>query len=543
MKAITFRECFRFLSTQHSPLSTVTGGRSMTPALRYLRALCGSAVGFFLKALHRFHSSLSAHRSALPLLLSASAVSFLLFFPCSAHAQSKPSQVEPNNTTGTPPFGSFGGQNENVNLANGNLNISIPLFSFGARGMGLSLNAVYDSKIWHPSQWFDETILQNVYDWDTQDNGTLGWNVTGLPALTAIERCTGCDDPVTRVNWYEHFIVTLPDGSRHEFPGVSTLSGSPKISDTNDGTLLRINITDPNDAVVHTTDGLEIHFNTPPLTKLKYIVDRNGNKLLFNYNGGDLISITDVAGRQIVNFSYTASQTVMTVSDSNGIQRNYIFNGQQITKTNVAFQTPFVVKDVVLYFGLTSIILPTGLSYDFLYNEYGELIKITYPTGAYTRYDYSRFTARHLYEGVNSDEPADFREVTARHVSPDGVTEHTTTYTPTVDGTVFNNTKMTITDALGNKSEHFFFTSTFAGTVHPPREIKTILYDGQTNALVQTDRTFSAFPRSYPTSTTTTLLDKGIKNKVENDVRNLYANLCATRRDSTDRGRKCHRAQ
>jgi RHS repeat-associated protein len=70
---------------------------------------------------------------------------------------------------------------------------------------------------------------------------------------------------------------------------------------------------------------------------------------------------------------------------------------------------------------LASIMLPNGKAYVFKYNEYGEITKITYPTGGYERFEYAHIdpigvTAREVYTQGN-------RGVTKRYVSFDGVTE------------------------------------------------------------------------------------------------------------------------
>jgi len=60
---------------------------------------------------------------------------------------------------------------------------------------------------------------------------------------------------------------------------------------------------------------------------------------------------------------------------------------------------------------LTSLIYANGDRYDFQYNNYEELTKVIYPTGGYTRYDYSDF--------YSIDTPGEIREAVGKHVCRD----------------------------------------------------------------------------------------------------------------------------
>ncbi|HEX8844615.1 MAG TPA: RHS repeat-associated core domain-containing protein, partial [Pyrinomonadaceae bacterium] len=66
---------------------------------------------------------------------------------------------------------------------------------------------------------------------------------------------------------------------------------------------------------------------------------------------------------------------------------------------------------------LSEIVLPNGLSYKFGYNEYGEITKVTYPTGAFEQYKYGKIVPL-----SSQDAPYDQanRGVTSRWVSPTG---------------------------------------------------------------------------------------------------------------------------
>ena len=55
-------------------------------------------------------------------------------------------QTQP--TTGIPPFQSFGGGPDVINLGNLNVHLSVPVFSRAGRGIPFSYALAYDSSVW-----------------------------------------------------------------------------------------------------------------------------------------------------------------------------------------------------------------------------------------------------------------------------------------------------------------------------------------------------------------------------------------------------------
>jgi RHS repeat-associated protein len=74
--------------------------------------------------------------------------------------------------TGTPPFGSFGGGPEAINLGNLNAHWTIPIFNKPGRGTPLTVQLGYDTSIWYPGSSSGTTTWQPVA------NSYWGW--TGL---------------------------------------------------------------------------------------------------------------------------------------------------------------------------------------------------------------------------------------------------------------------------------------------------------------------------------------------------------------------------
>jgi len=52
--------------------------------------------------------------------------------------------------TGTPPFGSFGGGPDVINLANLNSHITVPIIHKPGRGMNFNYDLSYDTSVWYP---------------------------------------------------------------------------------------------------------------------------------------------------------------------------------------------------------------------------------------------------------------------------------------------------------------------------------------------------------------------------------------------------------
>src|SRR5260221_13031168 len=68
-------------------------------------------------------------------------------------------------TGGTPPFGSFGGGPDVINLASLNSHISIPVVHKAGRGSDFTYDLSYDSSAWYKVTSNGTTSWQPVYNW------------------------------------------------------------------------------------------------------------------------------------------------------------------------------------------------------------------------------------------------------------------------------------------------------------------------------------------------------------------------------------------
>ncbi|HET9282240.1 MAG TPA: RHS repeat-associated core domain-containing protein [Candidatus Angelobacter sp.] len=477
------------------------------------------------------------------------------------------------------------------------MNIQIPLLTLAGRhGSNLSIGLTYDSKpLLSLNGTWNETEGHGDYTFGPPDDPAAlpgGWRLN-IPMLQANVHTILTPGP-TNSACYKNFMVVTADGSSHTFANIAgcatTLKNSPftvtpdnasnsTTATADDLPVLLLDTSNPADYVLRGKDGTSFHFfanfglataslTTPPVIdadpvfKLPdEIVDANGNIITITNSNGNLI-FTDNAGR-VVTLTYGSlppnwSSVLNSVSylDSTGVQRtitlsysNFSFNYTLAQPQNLggALSTSGTIPF------LSSVTYPNGLSYNFQYNtSAGELSKVTYPTGGYTRYDFQTFV--HWWQAssvtdVDADTPADYREVTAKHVCRDAqgnctlATEDMTTYSPTIDGTMTNNQYMDVTDPLGNRTRYnfSFHPSTvrlqLRGDPFLARELFRYSYQGSTTLLrtVQTEYNnldANGLPTvlSAPIRITTTLNDSNQVKKVEYDYdTDVFDNVIAER--------------
>ena len=479
----------------------------------------------------------------------------VLFLPSETSAQSTPNQINTGNATGVMPYNTYGGIRENINLANGNLSLYLPLLTLpGRNGQNLEVALEYDSKIWSLHHQFDPDTATDNYWWDYEYRApavlgaSLGWRLN-VPVLESSLYMLG----QTSAHCQGNYIATLADGSKHifgnrAFCGHDTSGGTvadPQnnlpVTDSNDAAYLRLDTTNNLDMVLHMKDGTALHFsfvenlqNATGFTRLPdKVVDTDGNVITIGQDSlAAVLSITDTLGR-IVTFNYTNGQlTGIGYKDSNGATQTISLSKATFSGTCTR-QNPVASSGSCAVDSISTIALPNGLAYSFQYNGFGELTKITYPMGGYTRYDYGLFTNFWQFQRDTGSTAADFREVTARHIcrqaSGTCATEDDTTYTPTVDGTMTNNQYMDVRDATPQHNrtryQFFLYTSSSTDEYFSPRELNRWVYSGE-SSLLRTVQTYfdssgctaqTTTNSSLPRCVVTTLNDSNQVTKVEWD--------------------------
>ena len=90
--------------------------------------------------------------------------------------------------TGTPPFGSYGGGPDVINLASLNSHIDVPIMNKPGRGMAFTYDMVYDSSIWYPVGASGSQTWQPVWNW-----GWAGQTQVATGYVTYMWQQGGCN--------------------------------------------------------------------------------------------------------------------------------------------------------------------------------------------------------------------------------------------------------------------------------------------------------------------------------------------------------------
>jgi RHS repeat-associated protein len=464
--------------------------------------------------------------------------------PTCVRAQS--SQVTPNNQTGIVSYNTYAGDHENVNLATSDLNVSLPLISLPGRNHhDATLSLLYDSHQWELTPAVDPFYGFLGYNWTGVDGGGWRLNAPRISGMTF-----HCDPTGDFFDTYiGDFIVILPSGDKHHFSNTANhayhqgacdgpiTGGNPPgqgLDYSTDGSLLKFD-TSGADAILRFQDGSSLVFyaflGTGNQVDWK---DSNGNVITYLYSGGNLASVTDSLGRVI-----NVSSGGISYTDGSGAQRTIAFGySNQTLAPTFSLPPPSMASNPAPSTAsiLSSVTLANGRSYTMQYNSFGELTKITYPAGGYTRYAYSALPG--WYQLSQSSTSGDVRVVTNSYSCANSSgsctagEERVTTYSATRQQFDSNNTAITVTDALGNYTTYTFSNagslpdfSSGAAPI-PPRELTRTLYDstGKMWRSITTD--YNSVAYWYGTSSffpirRTTTLDDGKVSKTEWDYDTL----------------------
>lgn len=489
-----------------------------------------------------------------------------------AHAQ-YPGYLTNSDDTGFPNYGAFVSSSiDTVNLFNQNLILHIPILSRKGRGIDFNATAMYQSKMWVVDTSvvpIAGTALFNTYYHWRPNGGNIGL-VTGVGGGVgyteqeySLEPCPYdySDPPVVlvRSNW----VYVTPDGTTHQLPlrktyGVSGFAGCW----TN---------FEPDNLVGHTDDGqVQVDITNDVLSDWYHsgikITRQDGSQdgmgsTPFSYRdtNGNFVTLAnpDTLGRQPITSGTSGWQYV----DSNGTTQSVTFTTTTLNITTTFPTTSYdAYHSVIQYSGTigvtSSITLANGLSYQFSYddpanpghpNPFGEITKVTLPTGGYIKYKYG-FVASD--PGPQTSDPIftaylDSRGLVEKDVSEDGSTERVWTYGGTGPG-------IAVTDPLGNQEIHIaascgtytgsttWFPTPFPleGTViykdSSGSTIKTVandygcdvgpVYSAQQGQNVNPNADYTeGFRNSRIIRTTVTLGDTGQVSKSETDYGDCYS--------------------
>ncbi len=357
---------------------------------------------------------------------------------------------------------------ENVNLSNGNLNVSLPLLQIGGRGTaGYTMMLPIENK-WNIRQVTSRSgdhgnVITHHYfpedNWggfspnrSKYSPGSMrGQRASDIPEACHIEATNPLQlvNPPGRV--LSRFVFIGADGTQVEFYDQRT-KGKPAYfpgceynpDDANRGTVWESNagVTFVNDVITIEEHNPSYDTEITPSGVLifpngnryridqglvSYIIDRDGNKVSFVYFGQNVSSITDSLGRVItINYGYTDASsdfiffkgtdgTTRTIEVGRNLLGNLLKTGQTLKSTLELF--PGLAPDSnsndfrnprrVAYLKL-----PDGRQYNFRYDSYSDIARIEYPTGGAVEYEWDGYVPV----------PQIMRWVTERREYPNGET-------------------------------------------------------------------------------------------------------------------------
>jgi RHS repeat-associated protein len=364
--------------------------------------------------------------------------------------------------TGTPPFGSFGGGPDVINLANLNAHLTVPVQNKAGRGLPFYYDLTYDSSVWYPVTSGSTTTWTpvNYWGWNVQTAVTTGYvNYRTLQSYcrTGTE-ITGTQVVFSAWSYNDQFGVT------HNFIGTSriqtgtcgnSITGMNALATDGSGYTLTSGSGNGN---VQITSRAGKVVNPPTLTGsgAGTVTDRNGNQISVNSSG----QFTDTLGQSALAVSQSApgpsTPTTFTYTAPSGASANYTMRYTAFTvKTNFGCSvSEYSASNVAL---VTEIDLPDQSSnpsdkFTFTYETTpgdthsphyvtARLASITLPSGGQISY---------LYPGSNNGiECVDGSAAGLTRTTPDGVwsyvrsavsppTSTTTVTDPQSNQTVFN---------------------------------------------------------------------------------------------------------
>jgi RHS repeat-associated protein len=388
--------------------------------------------------------------------------------------------------TGTPPFGSFGGGPDVINLGNLNAHITVPVLNKAGRGIPFTYNLTYDSSVWYPVGSSGSQPWTPVYNWGW--SGQTQANTGYLNASTSTVVCSYIREGTLEIpngwKFTEYgFVYYDPWGVPHPFTGTA-IEYSSTCSGTNSG----VNSLAADGSgytlsgafgtlVLTAKSGKVIKAPFQTGTGVASFTDRNGNEISVNSSG----VFTDTLGTTALTVAGVApSNTTFTYTAPSGANASYTM---KYTSYNVL--TNFGCSGIAEYSAtgvslVSEIDLPDqGVNandkYTFTYEATpshsgyvtGRLASVTLPTGG---------TISYTYTGSNNGiECSDGSAAGLNRMTPDGESQ----YTRSGSGTAWTTT---VTDPASNQTQiNFQSVTPAAGPPIAFYETERQIYQGSTS--------------------------------------------------------------
>ena len=308
-------------------------------------------------------------------------------------------QLHAQVVIGTPPYGSYGGDTDIVNLANLNAHFTIPIFHKPGRGLPFVFDITYDTSVWYPVVSGSTTSWQPVANWGWGGSDYQVGYITYKFKSTTASAC-GRLGSVTHETWTD-WVYHDGAGTPHPFPGTSwetipscsaTTYGSLNVTAL-DGSGYQLSVKGGTINLLTNRTGAIIN-RAPSAGAPGSIQDRNGNFISDDGKG----NFTDTLGTVALTITGAAPNPVSynfanSAGASSSISTSYV---------NYNIQTAFGCSGINEYSAssvplVDTISLPNGTSYKFVYENTpgstttvtGRLQSITMPTGEKITYTYT----------------------------------------------------------------------------------------------------------------------------------------------------------
>ncbi len=273
-------------------------------------------------------------------------------------------------TTGTPPYQSFGGGPEVINLGNLNVHYSSPVFGRPGRGIPFSYALAYDSSVWKiaGSAWIPASTTWGL----TRDTAAA----VGYVQVTVNQYCTGIDPGPRYV--FTNYIDAA--GTSHPVYASAEVATDCHAATTQavqltDGSGMTIAVNSTPSATVTLKSGEIIHpvLSTSP-TAAGNQADSNGNQITS--------TVTGTTTKFFDTLSNTVPVLTIDASVSTAVKYNYASPADpDPSNPSNKVTVTYVSKSVQTNFGCSGI------------NEYGPISnnlvdKITLADGSYYQFTY-----------------------------------------------------------------------------------------------------------------------------------------------------------
>jgi len=264
--------------------------------------------------------------------------------------------------TGTPPFGSFGGSPDIVNLGNLNGHLTIHAMNKPGRGTNFTYDLSYDSSVWYPLTSGGATTWHWLSGWTTASPPIMGY----ATYQTTSESCQFFQETrwvTEHYQLYSGWVYIDSLGTAHAMIGAIQNGGAPDCGPsetatltTNDGSGYKLSVPDE---TLYNTAGAVGALNGGTFT------DRNGNKVT----------------QSGTTFTDTLGTTALTVTGSGTPSSPYVLSYTAPSGASASYTMSYVAYTVKSNFGCTGI------------SEYGPIVKnlvdkITLPDGSYYQFTY-----------------------------------------------------------------------------------------------------------------------------------------------------------